>query len=154
MTPPWTISAWPPALWQPGRQSPLHFVHLGTHVSSRLSDDWPSTGQTVWGGRAGDTAAGISWDWIEVADGIVALADPMMMTTNLRLLGGEGEVLTAHETAPHLNGVVHELPWQAEVCRALSQTRAAQVATEEEPEAKRPLAAGKRPLSDRLGWRS
>lgn len=79
-------------------------------------------GQTVWGGRAGDTAAGISWDWIEVADGIVALADPMMMTTNLRLLGAEGEVLTAHETAPHLNGVVHGLPWQQEVWRALTQS--------------------------------
>lgn len=78
-------------------------------------------GQTVWGGRAGDSAAGISWDWIEVSEGIIAIADPMMMTTNLRLLGAEGEVLTAHEVAPHLNGLVHRLPWQAEVSRALEQ---------------------------------
>lgn len=78
-------------------------------------------GQTVWGGRAGDSAAGISWDWIEVAEGIVAIADPMMMITNLRVLGAEGEVLTAHEVAPHLNRIVHRLPWQMEVCRALEQ---------------------------------
>lgn len=80
-------------------------------------------GQTVWGGRAGDSAAGISWDWIEVSDGIIAIADPMMMTTNLRLLGAEGEVLTAHEVAPHLNSLVHRLPWQAEVSRALEQAQ-------------------------------
>ena len=80
-------------------------------------------GQTVWGGRAGDSAAGISWDWIEVSEGIVAIADPMMMTTNLRLLGAEGEVLTAHEVAPHLNSLVHRLPWQAEVSRAHQQVQ-------------------------------
>jgi hypothetical protein len=80
-------------------------------------------GQTVWGGRAGDTAAGISWDWIEVAEGIVAIADPMMMTTNLRLIGDEDEVLTAHETAPYLNNLVRSLPWQSEVWRALEQSK-------------------------------
>ncbi|HEU4459497.1 MAG TPA: hypothetical protein VFR90_10275 [Methylibium sp.] len=123
MTPAWTVGAWPTALWQPGRDLPLHFVHLGTHVSSRLSPEWPSMGQTVWGGRAGDAAAGISWDWIEVAEGIVAIADPMMMTSNLRLIGSEGEVLTAHEAAPHLNRFVRSLPWQAEIWRMLELER-------------------------------
>lgn len=78
-------------------------------------------GQTVWGGRAADSAAGISWDWIEVAPGIVAISDPMMMITNLRVLGREGEVLTAHEAAPHLNRLVNRLPWQAEVQKALDE---------------------------------
>lgn len=123
MTPAWTVSAWPTALWQPGSDLPLHFVHLGTHVSSRISPEWPSMGQTVWGGRAGETAAGISWDWIEVAKGIVAVSDPMMMTTNLRLIGREGEVLTAHEAAPHLNRLVRTLPWQAEIWRVLDAER-------------------------------
>ena len=79
-------------------------------------------GQTVWGGRAGVSAAGLSWDWIEVVPGIVAIADPMMMITNLRLLGVQGEVLTAHEDAPYLNDIVHRLPWQAEVHRAIEQS--------------------------------
>lgn len=82
-------------------------------------------GQTAWGGRAGDSAAGLSWDWIEVADGIYAVADPMTMTTNLRVLGPEGEVLTAHSAAPHLNRLVHGLPWQAEVARAVAEAQAA-----------------------------
>lgn len=123
MTPAWTVGAWPPVLWQPDRESRPHFVHLGTHVAPRLNRDWPCTGQTVWGGRAADSAAGVSWDWIEVADGIVAIADPMMMITNLRLIGSEGEVLTAHEAAPHLNSIVHALPWQLEVQRALDDAQ-------------------------------
>lgn len=128
MTPAWTVGAWPPVLWQPERHSLLHFVHLGTHVTARLSADWPRTGQTVWGGRAGESAAGLSWDWIEVCDGIVAIADPMMMITNLRLLGPEGEVLTAHEIAPHLNDIAHRLPWQNEVRQAIDDAdRLAQV---------------------------
>lgn len=80
-------------------------------------------GQTVWGGRANDSAAGISWDWIEVTDGVIAITDPMMMITNLRLIGCEDEVLTAHDAAPHLNKLVHGLPWQTEVRRALEESR-------------------------------
>jgi hypothetical protein len=119
MTPAWTVGAWPPVLWQPDLEPKPHFVHLGTHVAPRQNPDRPCTGQTVWGGRAADSAAGVSWDWIEVAQGVVAMADPMMTITNLRLIGSEGEVLTAQAAAPHLNGIVHGLAWQAEVQRAL-----------------------------------
>lgn len=143
MTPAWTVGAWPPVLWQPDLESRPHFVHLGTHVAPRLNRDWPCTGQTVWGGRAADSAAGVSWDWIEVAEGVVAIADPMMMITNLRLIGREGEVLTAHEAAPHLNGIVHGLPWQAQVQRALEESQR---------EEGRP-ATGDAPPTRRLGSR-
>jgi hypothetical protein len=47
----------------------------------------------------------------------------MMMTSNLRLIGSEGEVLTAHEAAPHLNRFVRSLPWQAEIWRMLELER-------------------------------
>jgi hypothetical protein len=41
------------------------------------------------------------------------------VVTNLRLVGDEGEVLTAYEAARFLNEIVHTLPWQDEVQRAL-----------------------------------
>jgi hypothetical protein len=152
MTPPWTVGAWPPVLWQPDTDSRLHFVHLGTHVSTRINSDWPCMGQTVWGGRAADSAAGVSWDWIEVAEGIVAIADPMMMITNLRVLGREGEVLTAHEAAPHLNGIVHRLPWQVEVRRVLEQMHAGErQSLASKPE---PLTIGVHDSRSRLSWRA
>ena len=36
----------------------------------------------------------MAWDWIQIARGVVAMADPMAVVTNLRLVGSEGEVLT------------------------------------------------------------
>ena len=125
MTPAWAVGAWPPVLWQPVREPIPHFVHLGTHTAPLPGGDWPRMGQTVWGGRAADRAAGISWDWIEVGGGVLAVADPMMLITNLRVLGADGEVLTAYESAPYLNRIVARLPWQAEVLALLGPSDAA-----------------------------
>jgi hypothetical protein len=112
---PWTLRAWPPILWQACRHSGLQFRHIGTYVTS--PED--RAGQTIWGGPAEDGAAGVAWDWVQLPRGAVAMADPMAVVTNLRLLGDEGEVLTAHEAACFLNEIVHRLPWQQEVQRAL-----------------------------------
>ena len=76
-------------------------------------------GQTMWGGSSADGEAGVAWDWIQISHGVVAMADPMSVITNLRLVGDEGEVLTALEAVCYLNEIVHQLPWQHEVARAL-----------------------------------
>ena len=62
----------------------------------------------------------MAWDWIQIAHGVVAIADPMSLVTNVRLLGDEGEVLTAQQSARYLNELVRSLPWQREVQRALA----------------------------------
>jgi len=112
---PWTLRAWPPLLWQACRQTELAFEHLGTLVTS--PDD--RTGQTMWGSRGRDGEAGVAWDWVQLPRGAVAMADPMSVVTNLRLVGDAGEVLTAQQAARFLNEIVHALPWQREVQRAL-----------------------------------
>ncbi len=121
MTPttPWSIRAWPPVLWQAGRESQLRFQHLSTRVSAPADRMSRCAGQTIWGGQSAEGEAGVAWDWVEIAGGVVALADPMSVVTNLRLVGEEGEVLTALESARYLNEIVHALPWQSEVQRAL-----------------------------------
>ena len=63
----------------------------------------------------------MAWDWVQIARGVVAIADPMSLVTNVRLIGEEGEVLTAVQSARFLNELVRTLPWQQEVQRALSQ---------------------------------
>ncbi len=78
-----------------------------------------SAGQTIWGGCSDDGEAGVAWDWVQISSDVVAMADPMSVVTNLRLIGHEGEVLTALESARFLNEIVHALPWQSEVQRAL-----------------------------------
>ena len=66
-----------------------------------------------------DRSAGVAWDWVEVQEGVVAMADPLGLVTNLKLLDAKGEALSAFEVAVRLNGLVHALPWQNEVQRAL-----------------------------------
>jgi hypothetical protein len=41
----------------------------------------------------------MAWDWVQTASGVVAIADPMSVVTNVRLIGESSEVLTAHQAA-------------------------------------------------------
>jgi len=97
----------------------VRFHHLGTRITFTGDPLGPPAGQTIWAGSAADGEAGMAWDWILITRGVVAMADPMSVVTNLRLVGEEGEVLTALESARFLNEIVHALPWQTEVQRAL-----------------------------------
>jgi hypothetical protein len=117
--PAWAVFAWPTVLWQAPGPERTQFLHLGTRVT--YSGDPICSGQTLWGDADGAQAAGLAWDWIELARGVVAMADPMAVITNVRLLGPDGGVLTAVEAAPHLNELVHALPWQCEVQRELAR---------------------------------
>ncbi|HEY9240071.1 MAG TPA: hypothetical protein VIP10_14605 [Burkholderiaceae bacterium] len=119
MTPAWIVYAWTPVLWQAASAPRLHWVHLGTSVLTFGDDDAPCSGQTLWGERSDTRAAGVAWDWIEVRDGVVAMSDPLGMITNLRLVDARGDVMSPTQIAVHLHPLVHALPWQTEVRRAL-----------------------------------
>ena len=119
MTSAWIVCAWPPVLWQAEAASRLHLVHLGTRVLNFGGSDCPCSGQTLWAESVSDPSAGVAWDWVEVLDGVVAMADPLGVVTNLKLLDARGEALSPFEVAVRLNGLVHALPWQNEVQRAL-----------------------------------
>ena len=121
--PPWTLRAWPALLWQVSRLAPLHLEHLGTQVTKPGGSSNPTVGQTMWACRHEDRQAGMAWDWIHLPHGVVAMADPMSVVTNLTLLGPEGELLTELESARHLNRIVHGLPWQDEVERVIVEHR-------------------------------
>lgn len=97
----------------------MHFYHLDTRITFPGDDSEPAVGQTLWSGRSDAGDAGMAWDWVQIAQGVVAIADPMSVVTNVRLIGDEGEVLTAHAAARFLNELVRALPWQSEVRRAL-----------------------------------
>jgi len=114
-TSPWILRAWPPVLRPARSPNDLHFEHLGTMVTS----PGDRVGQTMWGSRSAEGEAGVAWDWVQLPGDAVAMADPMSVVTNIRLLGDAGEVLTAQQAARYLNEIVHGLPWQQEVRRAL-----------------------------------
>ena len=124
MTPAWIVCAWPPLLWQAECAPELHFVHLGTRVFNARDAESPPTGQTVWGNPDRDCAAGVAWDWVEVQEGVVAMADPFGLVTNLQLTDADGNIMPSTQAALHLNEIVHMLPWQSEVQRALHRAAA------------------------------
>lgn len=119
LTPAWIVCAWAPVLWQAAAAPNLHLVHLGTRVLTFGDDDGPCSGQTLWADDGEGGAAGVAWDWIELRRGVVAMADPLGMVTNLRLVDAKGAVLSQTQVAVHLHPLVHALPWQREVKRAL-----------------------------------
>ena len=116
---PWTLHAWPPLLWQVNKQIPLQMRHLRTQITHPGELLYRSMGQTFWAWHTDDGDVGMAWDWVQLGPGVLAMADPMAVVTNLRLVGDEGTVLTPGEAAPHFNHIVHSLPWQHEVERVL-----------------------------------
>lgn len=120
MPPPWALYAWPAIFCQADDKRKARFVHLGTRVTTVGDTGGWCAGQTVWAEHWDEGEAGIAWDWIQIADGVVAMANPLCVLTNLRLVGEHGELLPARESALHLSRLVCQLPWQDEVWRAAS----------------------------------
>lgn len=119
MTPAWIVCAWPTLLWQASRAPQLHLTHLGTHVLNFGDEACLCSGQTLWGDASDERTAGVAWDWVELQQGVVAMCDPLGLVTNLKLLDEEGEALNRVAAAVRLHQIVHALPWQTEVQRAL-----------------------------------
>jgi hypothetical protein len=113
------VCPWPTVFWQDAATLPLHLVHRATHVSAPGDAEHPPCGQTLWADPDRDLAAGVAWDWIELREGVYALADPFGLVTNLQFTDADGKPLPPWETAARLNVLVHSLPWQAEVRRVL-----------------------------------
>jgi hypothetical protein len=120
MTPAWIVYAWPRVLCEAVDAPRLHFAHLSTQVIEMGNAQRPACGQTLWFGDDGERQAGVAWDWVSLPAGLVAMADPMSLVTNLQFLSAAGDVLAPLESVRQLNEIVHTLPWQYEVQRALA----------------------------------
>ena len=119
--PAWIVYALTPVLWQASCASELQLIHLGTRVLNLGNNLSPCSGQTLWGQDSRERVTGVAWDWVEVREGVVAMSDPFGVITNLRLVDEQGEALPLKQAALHLHQLVHALPWQSQVRRALNQ---------------------------------
>ena len=118
-TPELVSNSWPTVFLRTNSRRRPTFKHLATRVTCGPSPYEPCTGHTIWREITSDGEAGIAWDWIEIARGVVAMVDPMSVSTNMRLVNVEGRVLAATEAALLFNQFVRRLPWQEEVRRLL-----------------------------------
>jgi hypothetical protein len=106
-------------LWQAKQAEGLQLHHLNTSITVIGRGQMPTLGQTLWTTQSNGQEAGLAWDWVQLARGVVTLANPLSVVSNLRLVGGKGQVLTTLEAMRVLNEIVHRLPWQPEVARTL-----------------------------------
>jgi hypothetical protein len=93
---------------------------LGTRITNPGDQVSRTAGQTIWAAPLNGGQVGMAWDWIHLSRGVVAMADPLSVVTNLRLVHADGDGLSMLETLRYLNEVVHTLDWQDEVERVLT----------------------------------
>lgn len=119
----WTLLSWEQTLWQsPWPDPPLR--HLETSVTPGEVRPGCKQGMTLWACETPRGPAGLGWEWIEVRPRVLALADPMHMISNLRLVDDEGVPIPESKRVLVLNSLVHALPWQAIVRRAIRDAQA------------------------------
>ena len=111
--------SWPTVFWRTNSSRRPSFKHLATRVTTCRILGEPCSGHTIWRGLSQEGDAGLAWEWIEIASGVVAMVDPMSVSTNMRLVNDHGDVLPATEAALHFNQFVRRLPWQEEIRRLL-----------------------------------
>lgn len=97
--------------------------HCSSLLRHRGPEDFVEHGETTWTMVTSVGAMTILFEWAEVTRGVLALANPMGIVSNVRLLTDEGELLTPSQTLLELNFTVHELDWQVVVASKLESWR-------------------------------
>lgn len=114
----WMVKSWASLEWYlPAEAEPLpDFRHAGTGLrdDGRLSG--VRAGDTVWVAHHEHGYAGLAWEWVEVKPGIVMLADPNSIITNLQIVDNRLHQVTGLLLTIAINRLVHALPWQQAVC--------------------------------------
>lgn len=121
----WMIKSWPIIDWfpPPPDEGWPSFLHMGTHIYQDRCGSRPCVGSTVWVGAVGGSYAGLAWDWVELRPGVLLLADPNSIVTNLQVTDARRLLLGPLESNVSLNTVLHRLPWQEWVCSRVASAR-------------------------------
>jgi hypothetical protein len=120
---PWVIPSLPQVRVDLDNYAAMDFVHLSTDMGYSDPSDPPRSGHAVWVSADDATPAAIAWEWTILSHGAVAIRDPMTVISNLRFALDDANVLDSTQSAPHLNRLIHDLPWQSHALRAFRRQR-------------------------------
>jgi hypothetical protein len=117
----WMIKSWPTVQWYLPLEADRFpaFKHLCTQVRESTLPGGKRQGETVWMGVLDGEPAGLAWEWAEERPGVVLLADPNSILSNIRFVGHQQAVQSPLAVVVALNRIAHQLPWQEAVCRVL-----------------------------------
>ena len=115
------IKSWATLEWYLPPQSDQlpSFKHVGAQVRDDGSSLGFRAGDTVWVAQDEQWQAGLAWEWVEVKPGVVMLADPNSIVTNLQFVDAEDQHVYGLAKTIAINRLVHGLPWQQSVCALL-----------------------------------
>ena len=123
-----SVPAWQVVTWAPWfgtlpdfRRLARRMKHLGTSLHVSGANKALREGQMLWGVQAEHGMVGIAWDWGDAGVRLPALADPMNLLSNMRILDNEGELIAASQRIVHLNEALHKFGWQRAVSGKLSR---------------------------------
>jgi hypothetical protein len=110
----WAVASWPTVEWYiPKHKAKWPKFNQGAVSAHREEPSSLHRGTALWVGVIGNQAVGLAWDWVEVKDGVLAIADPNGICSNLRLLKDEDHFESEAATCLSLYRLVHRLQWQA-----------------------------------------
>ena len=118
----WNTQALPPVDWPRHTTAPSRFRHLHTCVESVHEPQMLEVGYTAWQSFDEGPPIRLGWDWALIEGGVLVVADPLGIDTNLRL--PPSEELPAPMAAAALHAMVRALPWQSAILIALQQSKA------------------------------
>jgi hypothetical protein len=108
------VRSWPIIEWSARRIQQIVLLHLASRCTEAVdrADIASQHGSTLWCGLVSSGLVGVSWSWQHIAPGVLVIADPLAICSNLRWLGDDGHVLGAIAGAALHNRLVAGLHWQ------------------------------------------
>ena len=97
---------------------PEDWAHLATRCESANPVDGLRMGATIWVMRQEIVRAAIAWEWAEMRPGVLVLADPNSLVSNITFVGAPSPLKALDVESQKrlmLNMIVHGLPWQSAV---------------------------------------
>lgn len=101
----------------------LHLLHLSVARRREGRGAGGLEGFVVWASKSqhGGQWLGVRWDWVELHHGVLAISDPLSISSNLRLVDAARQALPDRLTVLQLNLLVYRLDWQNRVLRQIEE---------------------------------
>ncbi len=115
--PAWQVTTWNPVCLTPRQwsRSSLRLKPLSASINIDSAGGGIRHGQVLWAGDCDGELVGMAWDWRELRKDVIAMADPMMVLSNLRLLDEAGVEVSDSHRMICLNSAIYRLHWQEQL---------------------------------------
>lgn len=115
----WQVIMWSRVALKPRDLVKLtrRFTHHGTSLQLGRSGGHRS-GTTTWCCEYMEQRLGLVWEWVAVSPALIALANPMVVVSNVDLLNDHDQEVDSSLRLTSLHRVIYNLAWQQHIVSA------------------------------------